>query len=80
MIDHVSAVGGSSDLSTDDPTKEVVRMLLVLILMATGILLSHTAITSGGGTASIYGMYCVILWRGRTSYVPFPKIGSIGFI
>lgn len=56
------------------------HMLLVLILMATGILLSHTAITSGGGTASIYGMYCVILWRGRTSYVPFPKIGSIGFI
>ena len=55
-------------------------MLLVLILMATGILLSHTAITSGRGTASIYGMYCVILWRGRTSYVPFPKIGSIGFI
>ena len=55
MIDPVSAVGGSSYLSTDDPTKEVVRMLLVLILMATGILLSHTAITSGGGTASIYG-------------------------
>ena len=54
MIDPVSAVGGSSYLSTDDPTKEVVRMLLVLILMATGILLSHTAITSGGGTASIY--------------------------
>ena len=51
MIDPVSAVGGSSYLSTDDPTKEVVRMLLVLILMATGILLSHTAITSGGGTA-----------------------------
>lgn len=46
MIDPVSAVGGSSYLSTDDPTKEVVRMLLVLILMATGILLSHTAITS----------------------------------
>ena len=35
MIDPVSAVGGSSYLSTDDPTKEVVRMLLVLILMAT---------------------------------------------
>lgn len=50
MIDPVSAVGGSSYLSTDDPTKEVVRMLLVLILITTGIFLSQMTITSGGGT------------------------------
>ena len=44
------AVGGSLSLSTDDPTKEVVRMLLVLILITTGVLLSQMTITSGGGT------------------------------
>ncbi len=54
-------------------------MLLVLILITTGVLLSHTTITSDGGATSICRMYCVILRRGRTSYVPFPQIGTIVF-